>query len=100
MKNIVMEASKRASMIVVEEAWYKFEPMGLTGVVVLSSSHISVHYWPENSFLHCDIFTCNDGNADEALKHIIRAFKPDMSKSKILHLDRSIFKELETIGEN
>jgi S-adenosylmethionine decarboxylase proenzyme len=98
MKSLLMAAAKKAKMKVVSEAWYKFEPTGLTGVLVLASSHISVHYWPEKQFLHCDIFTCNDGVAEHALEYIIDALKPDLNKSKIINIDRSIYKETKPFG--
>jgi len=38
---------------------------GVTGVAVLSESHISVHTWPERNFAAFDIFMC--GNAEPEL---------------------------------
>lgn len=38
----------------------KFEPQGVTIVIMLSESHISIHTWPEKGEAMIDIFTCGD----------------------------------------
>ena len=38
---------------------------GITGVVLLAESHISIHTWPESGFAAVDIFMC--GQSDTAL---------------------------------
>mgnify|MGYP001369872069 FL=1 len=40
---------------------HKFEPQGVTGLAMISESHISIHTWPEKGMAVCDIFTCGDG---------------------------------------
>ena len=37
---------------------HKFEPQGLTGIVLLAESHISIHTWPERGEAAVDVFTC------------------------------------------
>jgi len=37
---------------------------GVTGVAVLSESHISVHTWPETNFAAFDIFMCGRANPE------------------------------------
>ena len=37
---------------------HRFEPQGLTGIVLLSESHISIHTWPERGEAAVDVFTC------------------------------------------
>ena len=41
---------------------HKFEPQGLTGIILLAESHISIHTWPERGEAAVDVFTC--GNRD------------------------------------
>jgi S-adenosylmethionine decarboxylase proenzyme len=36
----------------------KFAPQGLTAMLLLAESHISIHTWPEKSLFCIDIFTC------------------------------------------
>lgn len=37
---------------------HKFTPYGLTGIILLAESHISIHTWPERGEAAVDVFTC------------------------------------------
>jgi S-adenosylmethionine decarboxylase len=37
---------------------HQFEPQGLTGIILLAESHISIHTWPERGEAAVDVFTC------------------------------------------
>lgn len=39
---------------------HSFEPVGITGVAVVGESHISLHTWPEQGYLHLEILSCKD----------------------------------------
>ncbi|MEM6733446.1 MAG: adenosylmethionine decarboxylase [Myxococcota bacterium] len=53
---------------------HRFEPQGLTAVVVLAESHIALHSWPENGTLFVDIASCSGGEtAEQALQAILHA---------------------------
>lgn len=94
MKQIVYQAARRAGMNIVGETWKKFDPQGLTGCLLLSASHLTVHFWPEYNFLHLDIFTCGEeGDPEIALKSIMEDLNPNTEKSTITTMDRSIFKK-------
>lgn len=51
---------------------------GISGVVVLAESHISVHTWPERDFAAFDIFMCGNARPEEAISVLKRAFTPRM----------------------
>ena len=53
---------------------------GLSGVVILSESHITIHTWPELGFAALDIFLCGQCDPHDALKPIEHAF---MTQQKI-----------------
>ena len=42
------------------------EGMGVTGVLLLAESHISIHTWPEHGFAALDVFLCGDGQLERA----------------------------------
>jgi S-adenosylmethionine decarboxylase len=40
--------------------FHKFAPHGVSGVVLISESHFSIHTWPEKKYAAVDLFTCNN----------------------------------------
>ncbi len=61
---------KNSGLTVVGTYFHQFgEEKGITGVVVLAESHVSVHTWPEReNFVNTDVFVCNvtQDNTDKA----------------------------------
>ncbi len=56
---------------------HRFEPNGgVSGVVVLAESHISIHTWPENGFAALDVFMCGECDPYKSIPVLKRAFKP------------------------
>lgn len=51
-------AAEVAGATVVDVAFRKFEPYGISGVVVISESHLTIHTWPEHGYAAIDLFTC------------------------------------------
>jgi len=49
---------------------------GLSGVLVLAESHISIHTWPEREYAAIDIFMCGVCDPYQAIPAIKRAFAP------------------------
>ena len=58
----VKEARVKAAVVanaeVREVAFHRFIPHGVSGVVVISESHLSIHTWPEIGYAAVDIYTC------------------------------------------
>ena len=50
---------------------------GVSGVAVLSESHISIHSWPEYGYAAIDIFMCGHAKPHLAIDVIRQAFEPD-----------------------
>lgn len=57
---IMLEAAKKAGAEVIGSMFHEFEPQGVSGVVVISESHLTIHTWPELSYAAMDIFTCGE----------------------------------------
>ncbi|MCB0283714.1 MAG: adenosylmethionine decarboxylase [Calditrichaeota bacterium] len=43
----------------VSKSFHHFSPYGVSGVVVIAESHITVHTWPEHNYAAVDVFTCD-----------------------------------------
>lgn len=62
----LMEAAARAGgMTIVTSVFKAFQPQGVTGVVVLEESHLSIHTWPEKGYAAVDCYTCGAGDPSQ-----------------------------------
>jgi len=52
------EAARVSGATVVDSVFHRYNPQGLSGVVVIAESHISIHTWPEYGYAAIDCFTC------------------------------------------
>ena len=62
---------ERTKLKVVNKIHHNFEPYGTTMVFVLAESHLAVHTWPENNYIHFDLLSCKELKDSKSLKHII-----------------------------
>lgn len=58
-KEILPKSLDNTDISVLDSFFYKFDPQGVTGFLLLSASHISVHTWPEYGYVACDLFSCS-----------------------------------------
>jgi S-adenosylmethionine decarboxylase len=58
LRSAMVEAVNRCGATIVGENFIKFQPQGVTGVLVLSESHLSIHTYPEEGFAAIDCYTC------------------------------------------
>lgn len=50
---------------------------GITGVVIIAESHISLHTYPSKNYVFVDLFSCKPFDVEEAKEHIIRFFQSE-----------------------
>ncbi|MBI5065891.1 adenosylmethionine decarboxylase [Candidatus Woesearchaeota archaeon] len=51
------------------------EDKGITGVIIIAESHISVHTFQEKDYVFIDIFSCKPFDYEKAAEFLIRAFE-------------------------
>jgi S-adenosylmethionine decarboxylase len=61
----------------VSESFKQFEPIGVTGFILLEESHVSIHSWPEHQFAAVDIFSCKPFDAERIQKLLMTSFSSD-----------------------
>jgi len=54
----LIQTAKQLGAHVVGESFHQFSPQGVTGILSIAESHISIHTWPEFGYAAADIFTC------------------------------------------
>ena len=59
-QQIMVSAAKEANAEVLKVAFHRFQPQGVSGVVVIAESHLSIHTWPESGYAAVDFYTCGD----------------------------------------
>ncbi len=88
-KNALVSAAKEAKATIVDISFHEFNPFGISGMVVIAESHLSIHTWPEYSYAAVDIFTCGDVIKPEvAASFLIKLF--ESRNPSIVELKRGI----------
>jgi S-adenosylmethionine decarboxylase len=62
----------------------KPEDWGISGFVLIAESHISIHTFPERSYVNIDIFSCKDFDHQQALNELRERFQFDEMKTLLL----------------
>ena len=74
---LLRAAAQAAGARILHSHFHSFgEAMGVTGVLLLAESHISIHTWPECGFAAADIFMCGNAQPQLALDVIESALQP------------------------
>ena len=71
LKSVLLEAAEKSGATVLGESFHPFHPQGVSGVVVIAESHLSIHTWPEYDYAAADIFTCGDSVQPEKAAQIL-----------------------------
>ena len=56
---MMVESSLASGARIISEHSHKFEPYGVSSIIILAESHLSLHTWPEYDFASVDLFSCN-----------------------------------------
>jgi S-adenosylmethionine decarboxylase len=74
-QEIMLEAAEACSATVLSINLHEFSSNGVSGVVVLKESHISIHTWPEYKYAAMDIFVCGTCNPHKSIPVLKEGFK-------------------------
>lgn len=76
-REIMLAAAVGSGATILGESFHKFNPQGVSGVVIIAESHLTIHTWPEYGYAGADIFTCGTTVLPEkAADIIIERFAP------------------------
>lgn len=64
------------------------EDWGVSGVVLIAESHISIHTFPEKGFMSIDIFSCKDFDVDKAVQFLVEKFNVGHYEKTVLQRGR------------
>lgn len=89
LERLMTDAALAAKAEVLHSYFHKFDRgEGVTGVVALAESHISVHTWPEHGYMAVDVFMCGDCNPYDSFEYIINTM--NISEYTLDCIDRGV----------
>jgi S-adenosylmethionine decarboxylase len=89
-KTALVEAAKRADATIIDVVFHEFNPFGISGVVVIAESHLSIHTWPEYRYAAVDIFSCGDSiKPAEAANYLVEQFQA--GRASCVEVKRGVF---------
>ncbi|MCI4668726.1 MAG: adenosylmethionine decarboxylase [Bacteroidia bacterium] len=78
-RNMMVEAAEMIHATILHQHFHRFYPQGITGILAIAESHLSIHTWPEHAYAAVDIFTCGDTSKLESaatfIQHALKASK-------------------------
>ncbi len=82
-ESALLEAARVSGAHIIESSFHYFAPQGVSGFVIISESHFSIHTWPEYDYAAVDVFTCGDTISPyagiERLKKLLHAQEAQIS---------------------
>jgi S-adenosylmethionine decarboxylase len=91
LKHDVCEAVRRANGAIVATKFHRFTPIGVSGVVMFTSSHMTIHTWPEHAYAGIDLFCGGDEfAADAAITYLVDRLAP--IRVSLVEARRGIFR--------
>lgn len=79
-----VDAALRSGAEVREVTFHKFAPHGVSGVVIISESHLTIHSFPEHGYASIDVYTCGDLDPTVAANYIAEALGAKMREAVVV----------------
>lgn len=77
LKEHMCKAAEKCGATILAVTYESFEPCGVTVLILLSESHLSIHTYPEKGFAAIDGYTCGDDVDPEiAIDYLLSIFAP------------------------
>ena len=86
------QAATECGAHVVQTCFHMFSPHGVSGVVIISESHLAIHTWPELGYAAVDLFTCGE-KCDPKISYEFLKRKFNSQKATFTELKRGIIDE-------
>ncbi len=86
LEEMLVEAARRTGANILHCHFHQFDPHGVTGLILIAQSHLSIHTWSEDSYAAVDLFTYSHMDPDTAVSYIREYLHP--VREKITDLTR------------
>lgn len=85
---LFIAAARAADATIVQSTFHRFAPQGVSGVVVIEESHLSIHTWPEHGYAAVDFYTCGASEPDKAHPVLLEGL--DSKRFEMLVIGRGV----------
>ncbi len=83
-ERILLQAAQVMGATVVSHHFHAFSPYGVSGVVIIKESHLTIHTWPEHGYAAIDIFTCGAIDIEAGRRVLEQAFQAEHCLCRVL----------------
>jgi len=83
-KNTARRAVEMIGAEIVEECVHRFSPVGITYFAVITTSHFSIHTWPELGYAAVDIFSCSADVPESVAQFLKSAFRASSVRTRMV----------------
>lgn len=95
-RTLMIGAAERCGATVMSDTFHKFEPHGVSGTVVISESHLSIHTWPESGYVAADIYTCGGLDPRPGFRFLGEQLRA--TRSRVQEILRGLPEDMEDHG--
>ena len=88
-RRALTETAHDVGATVVGESFHRFSPQGVTGILAIAESHISIHTWPEFAYAAADIFACGPSFGPKEAAELL-AKKLESKDLEIIEVQRGV----------
>ena len=83
--DLLVQAAEKAKATVLGKTSHSFDPHGVTILILLAESHISIHTWPEKGYAAVDVMTCGENMQPQiAIDTIVKALESAEVKQTLI----------------
>jgi len=89
LRSTLESAANKVNAKIIQRITQKYSPSGISVILILAETHISLHTWPEYGYAALDIFICGEGKNPETAWEVVKdSMKP--ASFKINRIVRTI----------
>ena len=88
-RQLLLNAARGAGATVIDTMFHRFSPQGVSGVVVIAESHLTIHTWPEYGCAALDMFSCSPQiDLEQIAEHLARELRARRLDARVVERGR------------
>lgn len=88
-RRLLLDVARKAGASVIDSMFHSFAPQGVSGVVLIAESHLTIHTWPELGCAAIDMFSCSPLiDLDQIAEHLARELRARRIDARVVERGR------------